>query len=127
MVNNRLYFIFLFQQIYYETIRRIPQGEELLLGNKDPIQLDGNGMEQQSQNSMNFSANDEDRERDSNGNTSLGGGPSTGGLLALSVGALSSTSPGGKHSAAEEDTDDEDDDNGRKCIKCDKIFHDIYT
>ena len=125
-----MHFIFIFPQIYYETIRRIPQGEELLLGNKDPIQLDGNGMEQQSQTSMNFSANDEDRERDTNGNTNLGGGSSTGGLLALSVGALAGTSPGGKHSshsAAEEDTDDEDDDNGRKCIKCDKIFHDIYT
>ena len=57
-------------------------------------------MEQQSQNSLNFSANDEDRERDNNGNTSLGGGPSgAGGLLALSVGGLSDGSPVGKHSA----------------------------
>ena len=115
-------------QIYYETIRRIPAGEELLLGNKDPIQLDGSGMEQQSQNSLNFSATDEDRERDNNGNTSLGGSSSgAGGLLALSVGGLSGGSPGGKHSGMDEDTDEEDDENGRKCLKCDKIFHDIYT
>ena len=118
---------FLFLQIYYETIRRIPPGEELLLGNKDPIQLDGNGMDQQSQSGITLSASDEDRERDANGNTNIGGGSGAGGLLALSVGGLAGTSPGGKHSGAEEDTDDEDDDNGRKCIKCDKIFHDIYT
>ena len=99
----------------------------MLLGNKDPIQLDGNGMEPQSQSSINFSSNDEDRERDSNGNTSIGGGHGSGGLLALSMGGLAGTSPGGKHSGAEEETDDEDDENGRKCIKCDKIFHDIYT
>jgi hypothetical protein len=28
-------------QIYYETIRKISPGEELLLGQRDPIQLDG--------------------------------------------------------------------------------------
>ena len=85
-------------------------------------------MEQQSQNTLNFSATDEDRERDNNGNTSLGGSSSgAGGLLALSVGGLSGGSPGGKHSGMDEDTDEEDDENGRKCLKCDKIFHDIYT
>ena len=114
-------------QIYYETIRRIPPGEELLLGNKDPIQLDGSGMEQHSQGGMTLSDADEDRERDTNGNTNLGGGSGTGGLLALSVGGLASDSAGGKHSGTDEDTEDEDDDSGRKCIKCDKIFHDIYT
>ena len=83
-------------------------------------------MEQQPQGGINFPPNDEDRERDTNGSTSHNGRIGNDGLLSLSVGALAGTSPGGKHSGAEEDTDDEDDDNGRKCIKCDKIFHDIY-
>ena len=102
----------------------------MLLGNKDPIQLDGNGMEPQSQSGgLSLSgAADEDEERDANGNTSIRGGSSgAGGLLALGVGGLAGSSPGGKHSGAEEDSEDEDEDAARKCIKCDKIFHDIYT
>ncbi len=88
-------YIFLFGlfhfQIYYETIRKIVPGEELLLGPRDPIQLDG----------MN-------EEHDNDG------------------GDLEDADDS-KHDSGAEETDEEDEDGAVKCIKCDKLFHDIFV
>ena len=83
-------------------MRKIEVGEELLLGPKEPIRLDGST----SSSTAGSSHNDEvemDRNSDSN----------------LAMGNHS------KNGAESEISEDEDD--GFKCIKCDKLFIDIFT
>ena len=72
-------------QIYYETMRNILPGEELLLGPKEPIVIDS-----------------------SNPSTSIDE-PPTNGITKLE---------------SAEDEDEEED--GVKCIKCDKVYSDIF-
>ena len=78
-----------FFQIYYETMRKVAPGEELLLGPRDPIQLDGT-------NEGDLDTGDIEDQDDS------------------------------KHESGAEETDEEDENGAVKCIKCDKIFHDIF-
>ncbi len=86
-------FAFFYWQIYYETIRKISPGEELLLGPREPIQLDG----------MNEGDNDVDVDDGDNENDES------------------------KNESGNEETDEEGEDGSVKCIKCDKIFHDIFV
>ena len=81
------------RQIYYETIRKISPGEELLLGPREPIQLDG----------MNEGDNDNDVDVDDG------------------------DADESKNESGNEETDEEEEDGSVKCIKCDKIFHDIFV
>ena len=83
-------------QIYYETMRKVLPGEELLLGPKDPIVLDPSAT----------------------ANSGHGGPESIHDLHQESASNSSLT----KMDIEEED----DEDDGVKCIKCDKVFHDIF-
>lgn len=91
-------------QIYYETTRIIEAGEELLLGPKEPIKLDGN------------------HESSNNGNGSQNGDSSN--LSDRNSENISVSKTGGESEISEEE---DDDDEGVKCIKCDKLFMDIFT
>ncbi len=86
-------------QIYYETTRKIDVGEELLLGPKEPIRLDGST----GSSSTTGSSQNGDAEMDRNSDNPM--------------------SKTGEESEVSEDDDDE----GVKCIKCDKVFLDIFT
>ncbi len=88
-------FVFLCWQIYYETIRKISPGEELLLGPREPIQLDGMN---EGDNDVDVDDGDGENENDES-----------------------------KNESGNEETDEEGEDGSVKCIKCDKIFHDIFV
>ena len=76
-------------------------GEELLLGPKEPIRLDGS-----TSSSTAGSSHNDEVEMDRNSESNLVGNHS-------------------KNGAESEISEDEDD--GFKCIKCDKLFIDIFT
>lgn len=86
-------------QIYYESSRKIEVGEELLLGPKEPIKLDGSNSASSTTGSSHNGETETDRNSDGNP-------------------ALSKT--------GESEISDEEDE-GVKCIKCDKLFLDIFT
>ena len=98
------FIIFIFSQIYYETTRNIEKGEELLLGPKEAIRLDGStstghcSTGSTAGSSHNGEASETDRNSDH----------------------LVSSKPG-------ESEVSEDEEEGVKCIKCDKVFGDIFT
>ena len=84
-------------QIYYETMRKIDVGEELLLGPKEPIRLDGST----GSNSTGGSSHNGEAEMDRNSDNPM--------------------------SKTGESEVSEDEDDGVKCLKCDKMFLDIFT
>jgi ecotropic virus integration site 1 protein len=104
-------------QIYYETTRDISAGEELLLGPKEPIHLEGSGED---------------------GDGDLISAPSALSSSAASTGKAESTEDcsseagedkDGAHMQREEgeEEDDDDDEAGVKCLKCEKSFLDIFA
>ena len=103
-----------YQQIYYETLRKILPGEELSLGPKEPIVLDPSAADAagSAEHSSPFGHQMADHSPLSGGGGhGADGSSSEGGLTKMDV---------------LEEEDYEDDDTGVKCIKCDKIFQNYF-
>lgn len=97
-------------QIYYETTRNIEAGEELLLGPKEPIKLDGNHESSAAPSAI-------------SGNGSQNGDSN----LSLEMDRNSSDAKLDRERGGESEISEEEEDEGVKCIKCDKLFLDIFT
>ena len=117
-------------QIYYETICDVNAGEELLLGPKEPIRLDGSGEKSENDGAILASMMSAAGHQPGMGNNSNGSGVDS----AEEGEVILKPTPGGSGKddiavdSMEEDAhvSDHDEDDGVKCIKCEKVFPDIF-
>jgi hypothetical protein len=122
-------------QIFYEVLRPICHGEELLLGPKRPLPLGFDASPSASTavaDAFNF------RQQTGVGQTttappSEGGGsarssnPDDGGLTSGDDAGGSEMGNGRERGEALPAEDENDGDEGVKCLKCEKMFHDIFS
>ena len=115
-------------QIYYETTCDVNAGEELLLGPKEPIRLDGSGEKGENDSAILASMMGA-------GGQHSGGNSNGSGVDSAEEGeVILKPTPGGsgKDDIAVDSMDedghvsDNDEEDGVKCIKCEKIFPDIF-